>query len=60
MTVIIEYYAEPLSPDKKGKPQRAQLWCSVTMDGEAVEPTHKVGSPAPWETVKAHEEIIRL
>lgn len=57
--IIIERWAEPLSPDKKGRPQRGQLY--QTIYGERGEPTvtHKVGSPAPWATVKAHEEVIR-
>ena len=55
---VVEYYAEPRSPDKKGKPQRGQLHVSVFMDGEQIpELSHPMGSPAPWETVKPHEEV---
>jgi hypothetical protein len=56
--LLIERYAEPLSADKNGRPQRGQLY--QTIFGEPGEPdvTHKVGSPAPWATVKAHEERI--
>lgn len=58
--IIIERYAEPLSPDKHGKPQRGQLYQTVFGAGEnGADITHKVGSPAPWDVVKAHEEIIR-
>lgn len=57
--VSIERYAEPLSPDKNGKPQRGQLYQTVFGAGEnGADITHKVGSPAPWATVKAHEETI--
>jgi hypothetical protein len=56
--LIIERYAEPLSPDSKGRPQRGQLYQAVF--GEAGEPdvTYRVGSPAPWATVKAAQERI--
>lgn len=55
--LVIERYAEPLSIDKRGRPQRGQLHQAVFIDGEQVrELCHPVGSPAPWETVKAHEE----
>lgn len=59
MTVVVERYAEPLSYIN-GKPQRGQLYQAVFVDGEQVpELSHKLGSPAPWETVKQHEEVIR-
>lgn len=61
MPGTVERYAEPLSPDPKGRPQRGQLRQAAFVDGEQVpELSHKVGSPAPWQTVKAHEEIVRF
>lgn len=57
--LIIERYAEPLSPDKNGKPQRGQPYQTTFGIGENdADVTHKVGSPAPWATVKAYEERI--
>ena len=57
--LIIERFAEPLSPDRRGRPQRGQLYQTTFGAGEnGADITHKVGSPAPWETVKAHAERI--
>lgn len=57
--LIIERYAEPLSLDKNGKPQRGQLYQTTFGVGEhGADVTHKVGSPAPWATVKTHEERV--
>ena len=58
-TLIIERYAEPLSPDKRGRPQRGQMYETMFGVGDnGADITYKVGSPAPWATVKAHEERV--
>jgi hypothetical protein len=49
----IVYFAEPLPGG------RAQLHVDVVIDSQVVV-SHRVGSPAPLETVRKHARVIEL